>query len=110
MSQSSHYRVRLHTPDGGSASTRQQAERAFARALDASLGDPAMVLPVYHAVQRIRVMHGDPPDSEALGNDERMLYEHWLQAESAALEAVWGPHRHLDEGGYEILPPGPAQG
>jgi len=100
------YRVRLHTPDGGSASARQVAERAFTRALDAALGDPALVLPVYATVQRIHAEHGDPPDSEALTTDERMLYEHWQQAEAAALEAVWGPHRHLDEGGYEILPPG----
>lgn len=98
------YRVRLYTPDGDSASARQVAERAFARALDAALGDPALVLPVYGAVQRIRAEYGDPPDIEAMTTDERTLYEHWQQAEAAALEAVWGPHRHLDEGGYEILP------
>jgi hypothetical protein len=97
------YRVRLHTPEGGSAAARQAAERAFARALEAALGDPALVLPVYRAVQRMRAVHGDPPDSEALTPDERVLYESWLQAEAAALAAVWGPHRHLDEGGYEIV-------
>ena len=30
------------------------------------------------------------------------LQASWQQAERAALEAVFGPHRHLDEGGYEI--------
>ena len=42
------------------------------------------------------------PDPEALTVEERTVLDHWQQAESEALVAVFGPHRHLDEGGYEI--------
>ena len=30
------------------------------------------------------------------------MLESWQLAETAAIEAVFGPHRHLDEGGYHI--------
>ncbi|TNF62338.1 MAG: hypothetical protein EP306_03580 [Burkholderiales bacterium] len=96
------YTLTLHTPDGASPQARQQAERRFCRALEEALGDAALVVPVYEAVQRIRAQHGPEPDLEALTPDERTVLELWLQAESAALAAVFGPHRHLDEGGYEI--------
>jgi len=67
-------------------------------------GDAALVVPVHAAVQRLQALHGEQPDPEALTLDERTVLELWQQAESAALEAVWGPHRHLDEGGYQIVP------
>ena len=96
------YTLTLHTPDGDSPQARLQAERRFCRVLENALGDPALVVPVWLAVQRIRTQHGPEPDLEALTTDERTVLERWQQAESAALEAVFGPHRHLDEGGYEI--------
>ncbi|GLS12843.1 MULTISPECIES: hypothetical protein [Hydrogenophaga] len=98
------YQLKLYVPEGASPADTAQAEARFRAALESVLGDAAMVWPVYAAVQRIRMTHGDPPDSEALSVDERTVVELWAQAETAALEAVWGPHRHLDEGGYDIAP------
>ncbi len=98
------YSLTLHTPDGGSPHARQQAERRFCQVLEEALGDAALVAPVYAAVQRIRAQHGPEPDTEALTTDERTVLEMWQHAETLALEAVFGPHRHLDEGGYEIRP------
>lgn len=96
------YTLILHTPEGDSPTARQQAERRFCRALEEALGDASLVAPVYAAVQRICAQHGPEPDPEALTADERTVLELWQQAESSAMQAVFGPHRHLDEGGYEI--------
>lgn len=96
------YNVRLYVPEDTSPAQRQAAERLFRQALEAALGDAALVAPVYAAWQTIVAEHGETPDVQALSVDQRMVQESWQQAERAALEAVFGPHRHLDEGGYEI--------
>lgn len=96
------YTLKLYVPDDTPPGQRQAAERLFRQALEASLGDAALVVPVYAAWQAIVAEHGETPDPEALSVDQRMVQESWQQAERAALEAVFGPHRHLDEGGYAI--------
>ncbi len=96
------YSLKLYVPDDTAPEQRWAAEQLFRRALEAALGDAALVAPVYAAYQRIVAQHGETPDPEALTAEERMVLEHWQLAESAALEAVFGAHRHLDEGGYEI--------
>lgn len=98
------YCLKLTIPDGATPAEHAAAEKRFRQALEAALGDAALVLPVHTAVQALLARHGDVPDPEALTVDERTLLEHWQMAETAAIEAVWGPHRHLDEGGYEIGP------
>jgi hypothetical protein len=96
------YRLRLFVSDDCSPAQREAAERLFRQALEGSLGDAALVLPVQAAWQRLAARHGESPDMEALTVEERMVFETWQLAEAAALQAVFGPHRHLDEGGYEI--------
>jgi hypothetical protein len=96
------YSLRLFVPEGSTPAQREAAERLFRQSLDASLGDAALVAPVYTAYLAILGQHGETPDPEALTVEERTVLEHWQQAEGAAMAAVFGPHRHLDEGGYEI--------
>lgn len=96
------YTVKLYVPDDTTPAQRQAAERLFRQALESALGDAALVVPVYTAWQAIVAEHGEAPDPEVLSVDQRMVLESWQQAERAALEAVFGPHRHLDEGGYDI--------
>jgi hypothetical protein len=96
------YTLKLFVPDDTSPAQRQAAERLFRHALEAALGDAALVAPVYGAVQAIVAEHGETPDPEALTVEQRTVLESWQLAETAAIEAVFGPHRHLDEGGYEI--------
>ncbi|MEZ5663335.1 MAG: hypothetical protein R3E94_07365 [Burkholderiaceae bacterium] len=98
------YTLTLHTPDESPPHARQQAEKRFRQVLEEHLGDPAMVVPVFTAVQRIEARYGVSPDVQALTPEERTVLELWQQAESAAMAAVFGPHRHLDEGGYELRP------
>jgi hypothetical protein len=96
------YTVKLYVPDDTSPAQRQAAERLFRQALEAALGDASLVVPVYVAWQAIVAEHGETPDPESLSVDQRTVLESWQQAERAALEAVFGPHRHLDEGGYDL--------
>ncbi len=103
-----HYTVRLYDPqgegEGASPAARESAQRRFKQVLDDTLGDAALVLPVYRAYQRIAQAYGDPPNLEALTDAERAVAEQWLVAEQAALEAVFGPLRGMGDGFYEILP------
>jgi hypothetical protein len=99
------YTLKLYVPDGTDSAQRLVAERLFRSALEDSLGDAALVGPVYQAYLGIVGQHGEVPDTEALTLDERTVLETWQQAEAAAMEAVFGPHRHLDEGGYQIVLP-----
>jgi hypothetical protein len=96
------YTLKLFVPDGSSAAQREAAERLFRETLETSLGDAALVAPVYAAYLAIVGQHGETPDPEALTVEERTVLEHWQQAEGAALAAVFGPYRNLDEGGYEL--------
>ncbi len=99
------YALKLFVPDGSTPAQREAAERLFRQTLEACLGDAALVAPVYTAYLAIVGQHGETPDPEALTVEERTVLEHWQLAEAAAMAAVFGPHRHLDEGGYEIALP-----
>lgn len=96
------YQLKLYVPEGASPAARASAEARFRQALETALGDASLVAPVYGAVLSITAQYGESPDLEALTVDERTVLEHWQHAEAMAMEAVWGPHRHLDEGGYQI--------
>ena len=52
--------------------------------------------------QRLTNTFGDTPDVEAMSQSEREVFESWQIAEAAALQAAFGTHRYLDEGGYEL--------
>lgn len=97
------YTLKLYVSDDTPPAQRQAAERLFRETLETALGDPDLVAPVYAAYQRIAALYGESPDMEALTVDERTLFEHWQLAEAAALAAVWGPYRNLDEGTYDIV-------
>jgi len=96
------YTLKLYVPEDTAPAQRQAAERLFCSALEEALGDPALVAPVYGAYLAIVAEHGDAPDPEALSVEQRTVLESWQLAETAAMRAVFGPHRHLDEGGYQI--------
>jgi hypothetical protein len=41
-----------------------------------------------------------PPD--ALTDEERMIFDQWQAAETAAVVATFGPHRYMGDAMYEI--------
>jgi hypothetical protein len=96
------YSLKLFVPDDTTPAQREAAERRFRDALEGSLGDASLVAPVYAAYLRIAAAHGEIPGPDALSDDERMVFDQWQAAEAAAMDAVFGPHRHMGEGLVEI--------
>jgi hypothetical protein len=81
---------------------RREAVQRFVQALEDNLGGPELVAPVYGAYVQLRALYGETPDLERLTDAERMIFEQWQTAETAALVAALGPHRYLEEPQFEI--------
>lgn len=97
------YTLTLYDADGVSDAQRHAAERRFRQVLEDTLGDASLVAPVYSAYLRIAGTYGDTPDPEVLSDAERAVFDQWQAAEAAAVVAVFGPHRHMGDGMYEIV-------
>lgn len=85
-----------------SEAQRQAAVQRFVRALEEALGGLELVAPVYGAYVQLRTIYGETPDLERLTDAERMIFEQWQGAETAAVAAALGPHRYLEEPQFEI--------
>ncbi len=99
-----HYTVKLYDAEGESETRHREAVLRFRRALEDTLGDASLVLPVYLAYQRIAAAYGEQPDTEILTDAEREIVEQWQAAETAAITAVFGPLRKRGDGMYELKP------
>ena len=95
------YTLKLYDADATDLQ-RREAEQRFRRALEDTLGDEALVAPVYRAYQRITATYGEQPDLEALTDAERAIFEQWQAAETAAVTAAFGSHRYMGDAMYEI--------
>jgi len=98
------YTVKLYDAEGVSEAQHREAVLRFRRALEDTLGDASLVLPVYLAWQRIAAAYGEQPDPEVLTEPEREIVEQWQAAETAAITAVFGPLRNMGDGMYELKP------
>ena len=96
------YRVRLYAFEDASEHEVRAAEERFRKALEAELGDAALVLPVYAAYARLVATYGDSPAEDALSPEELQIFTQWQAAEAAALTAALGPDRHMGEAQFEI--------
>ena len=85
-----------------SEAQRNAAVQRFVQALEDALGGPEVVAPVYGAYVQLRAIYGETPDLERLTDAERLIFEQWQGAETAALVAALGPHRYLEEPQFEI--------
>lgn len=99
------YTLKLYVPDDTTPAQKEAADRIFREALEGALGGADLVWPMFFTYRGIVQQYGEVPDEDDLNAEQRLVFEAWQQAEAAALEAVWGPFRNLDEGGYEISPP-----
>jgi hypothetical protein len=97
------YSLKIHEADVSPADIRA-AEQRFRDALEATLGDESLVLPVYAANQRLVAAYGEEPDPDALTDAERMVIDQWRLAEQAAVAAAFGPNRYMGDAMYEIGP------
>ena len=98
------YTLKILDSDDAAPEHKREAESRFRRALEASLGDEALVLPIYRAYQRLIATYGETPDPDLLSDAEREIFDSWQAAETAAVTEAFGPHRYMGDAMYEIGP------
>ena len=96
------YSIRIFEAEGVSPEQHREAQQRFRDALEQTLGDATLVVPVYTAYQRIVGIYGESPDLEALTEAERAIFEMWHAAQTAAVAAAFGTHRYMGDADYEI--------
>jgi len=96
------YSLVLYEADGASDTQRHEAEQRFRTVLEETLGDASLVAPVYAAYLRIVATYGETPAPDTLTDAERAIFDQWRAAETAAVAAVFGPHRYMGDAMYEI--------
>lgn len=97
------YTLRLYVSGDVSPQELQAAEQRFKAALEAALGDAALVMPVHAAYLGIVAAHGETPTEEALSPSELEIFSQWQAAEAAAVTAALGTNRHMDDAQFEIF-------
>ncbi|MDB5872041.1 MAG: hypothetical protein JWQ07_1483 [Ramlibacter sp.] len=95
------YTVTLYEADV-SPEERSLAQQRFRQALEATLGDGALVAPVYAAYLRIVATYGEAPEPDTLTDAEQAIFDQWRAAETAAVSAAFGPNRYMGDAMYEI--------
>lgn len=96
------YTLKLYAFEDTSGQERLAAEQRFRKTLDTTLGDSALVLPVYRAYCRIVSIYGDAPAPDTLTDAEQQIFDQWRAAESAAVTAAFGKNRYMGEAHFEI--------
>ena len=96
------YKLKLFTPDDVSEDQRQLAEKRFRDALENSLGDESLVLPVYQAYLRLLQTHGDNPRPWPVTPAEQLLADQWEAAELVATQAAFGVHRYMGDAHFDL--------
>jgi hypothetical protein len=96
------YKLKIFTPDDVGETERQNAEKRFRDALENSLGDESLVLPVYQAYLRLLQTYGDHPRPWPITPPEQLLADQWEAAELAATQAAFGVHRYMGDAHFEL--------
>lgn len=96
------YTLKLYAFEEASDQDRQAAGQRFRKALDATLGDARLVVPVYSAYRNIVAVHGESPAPDTLTDAEQQVFDQWQAAELAAVTAAFGPHRYMGDAYFEI--------
>ena len=99
------YKLKIFAPEDVTQTEHQNAEKRFRDALDNSLGDESLVLPVYQAYLRLLQAHGDSPRPWPVTPAEQLLADQWEAAELAATQAAFGVHRYMGDAQFELLSP-----
>lgn len=96
------YKLRLYAFEDASPAQLQAAEQRFRQALDESLGDESLVVPVHAAFRRIVANYGENPADDVLSTGELEIFNQWQAAELAAMAAALGPNRYMGDAQFEI--------
>jgi hypothetical protein len=96
------YSLKIFTAEDVPESERQLAAQRFSAALEETLGDAALVLPVYHAWLKLFQDYGDQPRPWPITTAEQLLADQWEAAELAATQAAFGVNRYLGDVDFEL--------
>ncbi len=96
------YTLKIFTAEDVPESERELAVQRFRAALEDTLGDAALVLPVYHAWQKLFQAYGDHPRPWPITPAEQLLADQWEAAELAATQAAFGVNRYLGDADFEL--------
>ena len=96
------YTLKLYDFEEATEQDRRAAEQRFRKALEDTLGDAALVAPVYCMYLKLLATYGEAPPEDALTDAEREVFTQWQAAESAAVTAAFGPHRYMGDAQFEI--------
>ena len=96
------YSLKIFSAEDTTAEERQQAASRFRAALDESLGDTALVMPVYRLYTRLLQAHGDHQRPWPVSPEEQLLLDQWEAAELAATQAAFGVNRYLGDAHFEL--------
>ena len=98
------YTLKIFTAEDVSAAERAGAEHRFRTALEITLGDSALVWPVYQAYLRLLRIYGDHQRPWPLSPEEQLLADQWEAAELAATQSAFGADRYMGDAEFEISP------
>ena len=96
------YSVRIFHSEEVSGAERAAAVQRFRSALEASLGDASLVMPVHDAYQRLLHQHGEHARPWDLSPAEQLLADQWEAAELAAMQAALGADRYMGDAQFEL--------
>ena len=96
------YTLRLYAFEEASPEQWRAAEQRFRKALDESLGDASLALPVYAAYTRLVSIYGESPAEDVMSPEEALVFKQWQAAELAAMTAALGTDRYMGEAQFEI--------
>lgn len=98
------YLLKIFSADDVTDAERAVAVERFRSALEETLGDASLVLPCYHAYQKLFQQYADHPRPWPITPAEQLLAEQWEAAELAATHAAFGVNRYLGDADFEIQP------
>ena len=96
------YTLKIFTADDVQPEERVQATLRFRQALEASLGDASLVVPVYRAYLKLLHTYGEQFRPWPVSPPEQLLVDQWEAAELAATQAAFGVNRYLGDADFEL--------
>jgi hypothetical protein len=96
------YTLRLYAFEDASPEQLRAAEQRFRKALDESLGDASLVVPVHAAYAKLVAIYGETSAEDVMSPEEELVFKQWQAAELAAMTAALGPDRYMGEAQFEI--------
>jgi len=96
------YSLKIYSAEDVSPAEREQAAQRFRAALDTTLGDASLVLPVYRAWRKLQLVWGEHGRPWPISESEQLLVDQWEAAELAATQAAFGVDRYMGDADFEL--------